>query len=86
MKTYALNHQTPPLAELIEQVKHGEEIILTEQNQPVVRLVAVSTPPRPRAKAGTLKGKIWMSPDFDEPLDDFKQYMKQAPNQSQTTL
>ena len=24
---------------------------------------------------GSLKGKIWMSPDFDEPLEDFKDYM-----------
>lgn len=24
---------------------------------------------------GILKGKIWMSPDFDEPLEDFKEYM-----------
>ncbi len=24
---------------------------------------------------GTLKGKIHMSDDFDEPLDDFKEYM-----------
>jgi len=27
-------------------------------------------------KAGFLKGKIEMSPDFDEPLDDFKEYME----------
>ena len=26
-------------------------------------------------QAGFLKGKIEMSPDFDEPLDDFKEYM-----------
>jgi len=26
-------------------------------------------------KAGFLKGKIEMSSDFDEPLDDFKEYM-----------
>ncbi len=25
--------------------------------------------------AGIFKGKITMSPDFDEPLDDFKDYM-----------
>jgi hypothetical protein len=25
---------------------------------------------------GCLKGKLWMSPDFDEPLDDFSEYMK----------
>lgn len=76
MKTYALNNQIPPLTELVEEAKRGEEIVLTEQNRPVVRLVAILTPPRPRAKAGTLKGKVWMSPDFDEPLEDFKKYME----------
>ena len=25
---------------------------------------------------GALKGKIWMAPNFDEPLDDFEDYMK----------
>ncbi|MGI8634278.1 MAG: type II toxin-antitoxin system VapB family antitoxin [Segetibacter sp.] len=24
---------------------------------------------------GLFKGKMWMSPDFDEPLEDFKDYM-----------
>ncbi|SFQ33175.1 type II toxin-antitoxin system VapB family antitoxin [Parafilimonas terrae] len=24
---------------------------------------------------GAFKGKVWMSPDFDEPLEDFKDYM-----------
>lgn len=24
---------------------------------------------------GSLKGKIWMSEDFNEPLDDFKDYL-----------
>ncbi|CAN5344740.1 hypothetical protein BH23BAC1_BH23BAC1_50790 [soil metagenome] len=25
---------------------------------------------------GKFKGKIWMADDFNEPLDDFKEYMK----------
>jgi len=25
---------------------------------------------------GCLKGKIWMAPDFDEPMEDFKDYME----------
>jgi len=25
---------------------------------------------------GALKGKIWLAPDFDEPLEDFKDYTK----------
>ncbi len=28
-----------------------------------------------KRKPGMLKGKMWMSPDFDEPLEDFKDYM-----------
>jgi antitoxin (DNA-binding transcriptional repressor) of toxin-antitoxin stability system len=71
VKTYALNPQTPPLASLIEEAKQGEEIILTEQGQPIVRLVAIPKLAKPRAKAGSLKGKIRMSPDFDAPLDGF---------------
>jgi hypothetical protein len=26
-------------------------------------------------KFGTARGQIYMSPDFDEPLEDFKEYM-----------
>jgi hypothetical protein len=25
---------------------------------------------------GCLKGKIWIAPDFDEPLEDFNEYLK----------
>lgn len=28
-----------------------------------------------RGGLGVLKGKIWMSDDFDEPLEDMKEYM-----------
>ncbi len=28
-----------------------------------------------RGGLGILKGKIWMSEDFDEPLEDMKEYM-----------
>ena len=31
-----------------------------------------SEPPR---ELGSAKGKVWMSEDFDDPLDDFKEYM-----------
>lgn len=27
-------------------------------------------------RRGSAKGKIWMAPDFDEPLEDFKAYME----------
>ncbi len=33
-----------------------------------------SNPPK-RRQSGSAKGQIWMSPDFDEPLADFQEYM-----------
>jgi hypothetical protein len=30
---------------------------------------------RPAPKAGCLKG-VWMAPDFDAPLEDFREYME----------
>jgi len=35
----------------------------------------VTEPQKKVPKFGCMKGKIWMSDDFDEPLDDFKEYM-----------
>ena len=37
--------------------------------------VADDIPPEGRG-FGALKGKIWMAPDFDEPLEDFREYME----------
>lgn len=31
--------------------------------------------PKKKRQAGLLKGKIWMSDDFDEPLEEMKEYM-----------
>jgi hypothetical protein len=33
-------------------------------------------PPTAAPKAGSARGKVRMSPDFDEPLPDFGEYMK----------
>ena len=64
------------LPELIEAAINGEEIVITKDEQPVVKLVPV--PPakkRHPAKAGSAKGLVIISDDFDEPLEDFKDYM-----------
>ncbi len=63
------------LSELIQQALLGEEIIIARDNRPVVQLVAL-TPLKRKRRLGSAKGSIWISPDFDEPLDDFKDYEK----------
>jgi prevent-host-death family protein len=50
----------------LEQVVHGEEIILGKHGKPVAKMVAL--PAQKPRKPGALKGKIWTADDFDEPM------------------
>lgn len=63
------------LPELIKQAVDGEEVIITADHQPIVKLVVVSDEaPRGRRQFGSAKGLITISDDFDEPLTDFAEY------------
>jgi prevent-host-death family protein len=66
------------LRKLIEAAMRGEEIAITQDNQPVVKLVGIPPANKKRwpSKAGSAKGMVWMSDDFDEPLEEFKEYME----------
>ncbi|MEY3867032.1 MAG: hypothetical protein RLZZ338_923 [Cyanobacteriota bacterium] len=64
------------LLELIEKTIAGEEIVITKDNEPVVKLVQTQgQKKRWPSKAGSAKGLVWISDDFDAPLDDFQDYM-----------
>lgn len=53
------------LSRLVERVASGEEIVIGRAGKPVARLVPYreSRPPR---LPGSLRGKIQVSPDFDD--------------------
>jgi prevent-host-death family protein len=75
MSTVSLPEAQAKLAELIEGLSAGEEVVITRNNLPVARLV----PARPRTprQLGTLRGTVrHMDPDFDAPLDEFQEYMQ----------
>jgi len=64
------------LSELIRELKPGDEVLITENDRPVARLIPTAPAPAER-RLGTLKGTVvYMAPDFDAPLDDFKEYME----------
>jgi prevent-host-death family protein len=60
---------------LLQTALDGEEIVITQNEQPVLKLVPISTT-KPRRRSGSAKGLITMSDDFDEPLEDFAEYMQ----------
>ncbi len=54
------------LSKLLHKVENGEEVIIARAGKPIAKIVHV-LPPGPR-RFGT-GGPIWISPDFDDPVD-----------------
>jgi antitoxin (DNA-binding transcriptional repressor) of toxin-antitoxin stability system len=64
------------LSDLVDAAINGEEVILLNGDRPVAKIMSIELrKPRP-AKAGSAKGMVWMSDDFDEPLEEFREYME----------
>lgn len=76
MKTYELDQTPPSLQTMVEEVRAGEEITITEHQKPVAKIVSLGNTARVRPKAGSLLGDVWMASDFNAPLKDFKDYMQ----------
>jgi antitoxin (DNA-binding transcriptional repressor) of toxin-antitoxin stability system len=70
MQTKTVEVQQTYLKELLSLVVEGTEIILTQGNIPVARLVPIADEEVTSRIAGLHLGAIWMSDDFDEPLPD----------------
>jgi len=62
------------LSKLIKHVLEGKDVIIAKGNKPVAKLTMIDNL-KPKRKLGSAKGKIKISPDFNKPLEDFKEYM-----------
>jgi prevent-host-death family protein len=67
MKTINIHAAKTHLSSLVEEAAAGEEIIIAKAGKPVARIVALEKSDV-RKTFGMLKGKIWVSDDFDAPL------------------
>ncbi len=54
----------------LEQVMGGKEILLGKHGKAVAKIVALPNAANKSRKLGMLKGKVWISDDFDEPMTD----------------
>jgi antitoxin (DNA-binding transcriptional repressor) of toxin-antitoxin stability system len=64
------------LSKLIQAALNGKQVIIARDNKPVVRL-EVLPEVRSNRKIGNAKGLVqYMADDFDEPIDDFREYME----------
>ncbi len=69
MDTVTIHVAKTRLSQLISRVEAGEEIVIARGKEPVAKLVPIQ-PPAARRKFGALKGKVWIGPEFFEPLPE----------------
>jgi prevent-host-death family protein len=74
MHTIGLKEAAGRLAELIDEVASGEEVVITREDGATFKIIPVALMP-PSPKFGSAKGQVQMREDFDEPLEDFQAYM-----------
>jgi antitoxin (DNA-binding transcriptional repressor) of toxin-antitoxin stability system len=62
------------LPDLIKAAINGEDVFIVADDKQVVQLVPLARP-KLRPQFGSAKGLIVIADDFDEPLEDFSEYM-----------
>lgn len=74
MENIDINQAQERFHELIDMTAGGNEIIITKSGRPIAKITAIASSKGQR-RFGTAKGLIKMADDFDEPLEDFKDYI-----------
>ena len=75
METIEIAQAILKINELLEMVAKGQEIIITKNHDPIVKLSAVKSSKKRPSLFGSDRDIIAISDDFDEPLDDFQDYI-----------
>jgi antitoxin (DNA-binding transcriptional repressor) of toxin-antitoxin stability system len=75
MSTVTIEEAQANLTNLIHQLGLGQEMVITENDQPVAKLVGAQPSSRSRPQPGLAKGMITVVADDDEHLKDFAEYM-----------
>jgi prevent-host-death family protein len=74
MSIVTIEEAQAKLAELIDKITLGEEVIITRNQQPVAQLVRLASV-KPQPVFGSCKGMMTIVAEYDEHLEDCKEYM-----------
>ena len=71
-KTVNVHTAKTTLSSLLTEVEAGREIVIARAGKPVAKLVPLKRKKakQPDRRPGFLKGKIWIGPDFEDPLPE----------------
>jgi antitoxin (DNA-binding transcriptional repressor) of toxin-antitoxin stability system len=80
MTTVTLEEAQAQLPKLLAQLQPGEELTITTQGQPLAQVKKAERTSWPCQAGCYRKPDFFMAPDFDAPLDDFKEYITEIPS------
>lgn len=76
MSTITIQEAQSNLADLIHRLQPGDEVTITENEKTVAKLVVPSPAPQLKPRQfGTLRGTVLSMEHFDDPLEEFEEYM-----------
>ena len=85
MQTVNIHEAKTHLSRLLEAVENGEEIVIARAGEPIATLSAYKPPRKRIAAPGSLAGMgFWMADDFNEPIDDLFDVLKDDKAQRRT--
>jgi len=74
MANVDLNDAKAHLPEIISGLNPGEQVAIVKNGAPIAMLIR-NRPKQWPCSAGSAKDtRHWMAPDFDAPLEDFREY------------
>jgi antitoxin (DNA-binding transcriptional repressor) of toxin-antitoxin stability system len=76
MQTISLQEAQSHLAEILDKLPPGDEIVITRDEKPLATLRATPLAQRVAPRFGTLRGSILsIAPDFDAIPEGFEDYL-----------
>jgi prevent-host-death family protein len=70
---YNIHEAKTHLSNLIQRALNGEDIVIAKDGSPVVKLTPIQSGSLKRPEPGLYFGKIVLSPNFDDPLEEFEE-------------
>lgn len=76
--TVTLEEAEANFKEIVHRLGPGDEIIITENQQTIARIVGEQTKDMKQRPAPGMfpESIVYMAPDFDAPLEEFREYME----------
>ena len=76
MPTITIEDAQAKLPEILANLSPGDQIAIVQAGEEIARLTRSSRKQWPCQAGSYRKTAFWMAPDFDAPLDEFKEYME----------